>query len=149
VRALHYLGAEMPNKDACAKFVESCYDAGVGGFSDVPQGKPDVFTTAVGIMAVAELKMPVEKFSSGTIKYMSANAKSFEDIRIAAAGLERLKATSPKNDDWLKEIVKLQNSDGTFGKGPGQARATGGGVVTLLRLGGKADDTERVLKILK
>src|SRR4051794_15624099 len=43
VRALHYLGGELPDKAACVKYVESCYDADSGGFSDVPKGKPDVF----------------------------------------------------------------------------------------------------------
>ena len=149
VRALHYFGADTPNKDACAKFVASCFDAKTGGFSDVPQGKPDVFTTAVGIMAVAELKMPVEQYGTDAIKYLGANAKSFEEIRIAAAGLEQLKTSSSKKEDWLKEIAKLQNADGTFGKGPGQARATGGSVVAILRLGGKADNVGRMLDILK
>lgn len=149
VRALHYFGGDIPYKDACITFVESCHDPATGGFRDTPKGTPDVFSTAVGLMAVTELKMPTDKYAQGAVKYLSDNAKSFEDIRIAAAGLERLKAKSPKNDDWLKEVVKLQNPDGTFGKGPGQARATGGSVVTLLRLGGKVPDTERVLKVLK
>src|SRR4051794_25072314 len=58
IRALLYLGSDVPNKAACAKFVASCYDKTSGGFTDQPgKGKPDVFTTAVGLMAVAELKM--------------------------------------------------------------------------------------------
>src|SRR5262245_11145530 len=65
VRALHYLGGEIPNKDACVKFVESCHHAESGGFSDMPRGKPDVFTTAVGLMAVSELKMPADKYAKG------------------------------------------------------------------------------------
>lgn len=141
VRALHYLGGEIPDQAACVKFVESCHDAETGGFSDVPKGKPDVFSTAVGLMAVTELKMPTEKYAAGAIKYLSENAKSFEDIRIAAAGLERLKAKSPKNADWLKEVTKLRNKDSTFGKGLGQARDTGSAIVTLMRLGAEVDPT--------
>ena len=149
VRALHYLGGDIPYKDACITFVAGCYDPESGGFKDTPKGKPEVFATAVGLMAVTELKMPTDKYAKGAIKYLSDNAKGFEDIRIAAAGLERLSEKSPKNDEWLKEVLKLQNPDGTFGKGPGQARATGGSVVTVLRLGGKVTETERVLKVLK
>ena len=126
IRALHYLGGEIPDKTACIKFVESCHDAESGGFSDQPKGKPEVFTTAVGLMAVTELKMPTEKYAAGAIKYLSENAKSFEEIRIAAAGLESLKAKSPRNADWLNEVMKLRNQDGSFGSGLGQARATGG-----------------------
>lgn len=149
VRALQYLGGEIPNKEACIQYVERCYDAEAGGFSEMPKGKADLFTTAVGLMAVTELKMPTDKYTGGATKYLSDNAKSFEDIRIAAAGLERLKAKSPRNDEWLKEIQKLQNADGTFGKGPGKARDTGGSVVTLLRLGGKTTDADLILKTLK
>jgi hypothetical protein len=149
VRALHYLGGDIPNKDACIKFVESCYDAPSSGFSDTPKGKPDVFTTAIGLMAVTELKMPAEKYAVGAIKYLSENAKSFEEIRIAAAGLEAIKQKSPKNDAWIQEMQKLQNADGTFGKGFGNARDTGGSVVTLLRLGAKPPIVETVLKTLR
>src|SRR5438552_9685813 len=96
VRALKYLGGKVPDVEACKKFVESCYDAAAGGFSDFPRGKPDVFATAVGIMAVAELKMPADQYDDGAIKYLSQNVKGFEDIRIAVAGLERISKKSPK-----------------------------------------------------
>lgn len=149
VRALHYLGGDIPNKDACIKFVKSCYDAASGGFSDTPKGKPDVFSTAIGLMAVTELKMPVEKYAAGADKYLSDNAMTFDDIRIAVAGLEAIKEKSPKRDEWIKVVIKLQNADGTFGKDLGQPRATGGSVVTLLRLGAKPLEVDRVLKVLK
>ena len=149
LRALHYLCGDLPNRKGCIKFVESCHDPKSGAFMNTPAGKPGVFTTAVGLMAVTELKLPTDKYAKGAIQYMSENAKGFEDIRIAAAGLERLNAKSPKNDEWLKEVLKLRNKDGTFGKGPGLARATGGSVVTVLRLGGKEIDTEVVLNTLK
>lgn len=149
VRALHYLGAKVPNAQAVANFVASCHDPESGGFADLPKGKTDVFTTAVGIMAVTELKMPEEKYVPGVVKYLSEYAKSFEDIRIAAAGLERFKGKSAKNKEWLEAVLKLQNADGTFGTGPGQARATGGSVVTLLRLGGAVKNKDAVLKVLK
>ena len=148
VRALHYLGSDVPNKDAVIKYVDSCFDPQSGGFGDTPKGKPDVSTTAIGLMAVTELKMPAEKYAAGAVKFLSDNAKSFEEIRIAAAGLEAIQQKSPKKDEWLKDVTKLMNDDGTFGKGPGQARATGGSVVTLLRLGAKSADTDRVLKVL-
>lgn len=149
VRTLHYLGATTPNKEACVKFVESCFDADSGGFTDVPGGKPDVFTTAVGLMAVVGLNMPVEKYAAASVKYLNANAKSFEEIRIAVAGLEQLKDKAPKNEAWIKAVEKLQHADGAFGKGPSQARDTGGSVVALLRLGAKPADPAAVLKILK
>jgi prenyltransferase beta subunit len=149
VRTLHYLKGSIPHQEACAKFVADCYDAGSGGFADIPRGKADVATTAIGLMAVKELKMPVDQYGPGAVKYLSANARSFEDIRIAAAGLESIQAKSPKNQAWLQEVLASQNKDGTFGKGPGQARDTASVVVTILRLGGSVKDKGRVLQVLR
>jgi hypothetical protein len=147
IRTLHYLGGELPNRAACVKFVESCYDPATGGFGDTPRGKPDVFSTAVGAMAAVELKL-ADRYAAKCVQYLSENAKSFEDIRIATAALESLGKPSPRNDDWIKQIRKMQNADGTFGEGAGQARATGGAVAAILRLGGKVD-RDAVLAALK
>ncbi len=138
IRTLHYFGGEIPHRDACVKFVTSCYDPATGGFGDTPRGKPDVFSTAVGAMAAVELKI-ADRYAGKCVQYLSQHAKSFEDIRIAAAALESLGKTSPRNGAWIETIRKMQNADGTFGKGPGQARATGGAVAAILRLGGKVD----------
>lgn len=150
VRALHYLGGTVPDKTAASKFVERCWNPASGGFADFAGGdQVDVFTTSVALMAVTELKMPTDKYGPPALKYLAATANSFEDIRIAAAGLERLNQKSPRTKEWHADVTKLQNPDGSFGKGPGQARATGGGIVTLLRLGGKVADRDAIVKILK
>lgn len=148
VRTLHYLGGELPNKDGAVKFVTSCWNDAEGGFADMPKGKPDVFTTAVGLMAVVELKMPVEKYAPAAIKFMTANAKGFEEVRIVAAGLESIKSKSDKNKDWLDMIDKMKAKDGAFGEGAGQARDTGGAAVAVLRLGGTLPDKALILKVL-
>ncbi|MCS7046726.1 MAG: terpene cyclase/mutase family protein [Gemmataceae bacterium] len=149
VRALHYLGGTVPDKAAAAKFVANCWNEGVGGFADFAGGNNvDIFTTAVGLMAVKQLDMPKEKYAAA-VKYLADNAKTFEEIRIAAAGLEAIGAKSPVNDAWIAEVRKLQNPDGTFGKGPGQARTTGGAVALLLRLGAPLADKDAVLKALR
>lgn len=150
VRALHYLGGAVSNRTAAIKFVENCWDANAGGFTDFAGGnKVELFTTAVGLMAVAELKMPKETYAPAAARYLAANATSFEDIRIAVAGLESVGLTSPLGAKWRAAVLKLQNADGSLGKGPGQARATGGAIVCLLRLGGTwSPDRDAVLKIL-
>jgi hypothetical protein len=100
-------------------------------------------------MAVVDLKMPPGKYAGPAVKYLAEKTKTFEDIRIAAAAFESLKQASPRNEQWLKEIRKMQNADGTYGQGPGQARATGGAVAAVLRLGGKVADTDKLLQALK
>jgi prenyltransferase beta subunit len=151
VRALKYLGGEVPNVEACKKFVESCYDATSGGFSGFPRGKPDVFTTAVGIMAVAELKMPLEKYEEGVIKYLSENVKSFDDVRIAVAGLERIAKKSPKTEEWLKIVGEYKGDPDPGPADPksGIPRGVASIRVTCLRLVGKCDEPEATIALLQ
>jgi prenyltransferase beta subunit len=138
LRALKYFGGDAPDRRAAARFVEACFDKQSGGFADSPGGKPDVATTAVGAMALVELQLPTAPYEAGVLRYLGEHAKTFEEIRIAAAGVEALGKQPPEAASWLKRIEKERNKDGTFG-GPGDARATGGATVIVLRLGGKVE----------
>ena len=150
LRALKYFGGELENRDACVKFVASCFDRDSGGFRQRPdEGKADVFTTAVGIMAVVELKMPLRDYEKPVMAYLARNAKSFEDVRIAAAGLEAVGKLPDVSADWLRMLAGMRNEDGTYGKGEDHARATGGAVACQLRLGEKVKDAKAILKTLK
>jgi prenyltransferase beta subunit len=149
LRALKYFGGAPNDLKAAAGFASQCRDKASGGFADFPEGKPDVPTTAVGIMAVVEVKLPTEPFADGVLKYLGENVKGFEDVRIAAAGLEALGKKGPEADAWLKDVVKLRHDDGTFGKDDGAARDTGGAVVAVLRLGGEVPHKENVVKTIK
>jgi prenyltransferase beta subunit len=148
VRALKYFGGEPSDKAACAKFVASCFDKESGGFTDLVGGKPDVTSTAIGLMAVVEMKIPSDPYVEPAVKYLSTNAKSFDDIRIAAAGLEAVGKHAKVADDWLEQVTKMANPDGTFGKDAGKTRETGSAVVVILRLGGKVENKANVLKAL-
>src|SRR5262245_26179004 len=86
IRALKYFGGELPNKEKVAQFVDAAFDKASGGFRDTPSSEPDVSTTAVGLMAVAELKLPVDRYAKA-VDYLAEKAKTFEEVRIAAAGL--------------------------------------------------------------
>jgi prenyltransferase beta subunit len=149
VRALKYFGGEPKDKATASQFVKDCFEKASGGFSDVPKGKPDVISTAIGLMAIVELKISPEEFVDPAIKYLEANAKAFEEIRLSAAGLEAVGKKAAKTEDWTKELTKNRNADGTYGKGDGQASDTGGTIVALLRLGSKIDPQEEVIKTLK
>ncbi len=149
IRALKYLGGQVKDPAGAAKFVKSCHDKASGGFAATPGGKPEVRTTAIGIMAVLELKMPVEEYGPGALSYLTENAKSFEDIRIAAAGFEALKADAPKAKEWIAAIEKTRNDDGSYGKGDGMARDTGSAAAAILRLGGTIANKDKVIDVLK
>jgi hypothetical protein len=148
LRIHKYLGGEVPNKENCAKFVASCFDRASGGFADTPGGKPEVAVTAVGLMAVVELKMPRDTYEAAAVRYLNENAKTFEEIRIAVAGLEAVEKKSPQTAAWKDTVLKMANDDSTFGKGDGKARDTGGSVVSLLRMGVKLEKRDDVLKAL-
>ena len=148
LRALKYFGGAPKDKAAAEKFVTGCYDAQAGAFADTPNGKPDVFTTAIGLMAIAELKLGTDAMRDAGVKYLAENAKEFEDVRIAAAGMEATGKLAPQAELWYRHLQGKANDDGSFGKGAERARATGGTVVTILRLGGKIPESAKIVEIL-
>jgi prenyltransferase beta subunit len=149
LRALKYFGGSAKDAESCAKFVGKCFDKESGGFADQPGGKPDITSTAIGLMAVVELKMPARDIREAAIKFLGENAMTFEEIRIAAAGLEAVDQRPKAADAWIAQLLKMRNDDGTFGKDDGQARDTGGATVVLLRLGAKLEHQENVLKAVR
>jgi prenyltransferase beta subunit len=150
VRAVKYLGVKLPfDREAAAKFVERCYDKASGGFADTPGGKPDVVSTAVALMAVVALDMPVKDYRKGAVAYLAEHVQTFDDIRIAVAGLESIQAVSLRQDEWLEQVIRKRNLDGTWGKGPGAARETGSAIVAVLRMKGPVVQRQNVLKTLQ
>jgi len=149
VRVLKYAGGTIPDVLSCIKYVKSCADPSSGGFANTPGGKPDVRTTAVGLMAAAELKIATDEMAEKAVAYFSKQVQAFEDIRIAVAGLEAVNKKSPDFPKWTEQVEKLRNSEGTFGKGTDEARDTGGAAVALLRMGVKLDKREEIVKTLK
>ena len=148
LRALKYFGGTPADPRGCAAFVKRCFDADSGGFADSPGGKPDVFSTAVGVMAVEELKLSAAPYEAGVLAYLGENARSFEEIRIAAAALESLGKRPPQAETWLAQVAKLNPEDGPTGRETGP-RDTGRVVVAVLRLGGTPSDAEAVLTRMK
>ncbi len=147
IRALKYVSGKpvkecVPNLDKATAFVMSCYDPKTGGFAD-PGGKPDVFTTSVGIMGAIELGVPKEKLAKA-MDYLTANAKTFEEIRIAAAAAESWGAKDCPFDlkPWIqsgRDQVKLPLPDAR----DGGARDLGSVAALGLRLEAPVGNQER------
>ncbi len=148
LRALKYFGGDAKDRDAAVTFVKSCFDKDSGGFADQPGGKPDVILTAIGAMALVELKQSTAPYEPGLLKYLGDQAKEFEQVRLAAAAVEALGKQPPQAKDWLAQVRKMATPDGSYGKGDGTARETGSAIVTVLRLGGKVEHPEAILKTL-
>lgn len=147
IRALKYFGGKPKDPQAIQDFVQKCYDPRTGGFKDNPSAKPDVFTTAVGIMAMQEVSTKKDELAlKKAIRYLTKNAKSFNDIRIAAAGLESAGISPAQAKEWLRYLQSLKNKSGTYGNGSGKARATGATTVAILRLKDSLGNEESLLK---
>jgi prenyltransferase beta subunit len=145
VRAIKYLGGGVPNKEKATEFVMACHDSEGGGFANRPKDKPDVTSTAVGLMAIAEFdrrRLPPVAVGR-SILFLAENAETFEERRLAAAGMEAAGAFPPRLKEWFAEIRKTANPDGTYGKGDGQARETGSVIAMFLRAGEKLPEAER------
>lgn len=149
VRALKYLGFPQlkGEREKHGAFVLKCYDPKTGGFAEMG-GKPDVAITAIGVMAAMELQVPKEKFAKA-MDYLKENAKTFEEVRIAAAAVEAwgVKDCPFKLDEWFKVADKQIGADGTAGKGEGLARETASVVAMKLRLGVPEKSLVNALKL--
>ena len=126
LRVLKHVGGSVPDILGCIKYVKSCHDDASGGFAPLPGGKPDVVTTALGLMAASELKIADPAMVKAAAEYFGKHAKSFEEVRMAIAGLEAVHGTSADSPKWNEMLQGMRNPDGTWGDGPAQPYATGG-----------------------
>jgi prenyltransferase beta subunit len=147
VRAIHYLGGELPNKEKHAVFVLGCFDARTGAFSE-PGGKADPAIVSVGVMVAVELGVPKEKFAKA-LDYLKDNAKTFEEVRIAAAAVEAwgVKDCPFKLDAWVKiatdhihEAISAQADSEKLREG--LAREVGSSLALILRLDPSKKESE-------
>lgn len=149
VRVLQLLGADKSHLPAVFKYVEACYSPTTGGFSDRPGLEPDPVSTSVGLMIFQECQQPLEPYLEKGIQFMGKTTKNFEELRMVASAVEETKHPLPASDRWEQIIDAQRNADGSYGKGPGQARTTALHVVAKQRLGLKIGDKEPTLKVLR
>jgi hypothetical protein len=152
VRALKYFGGDIRDEKACVQFVERCRDAKSGGFANRPGWVPDATSTALGIMALVDLKQPKDAVGKAGMKYLGEHAHAFEEIRMAAAAAEALGTRPPEADKWIDYLRNVPgfgretSSEHFTTRDPvGQASVA----VTILRLGGTATDRAALLKTLR
>jgi len=149
VRALKRFGGEPVRPDAVSRFVEQCWHAKTRTFGDRPGQPGDVILTAVGLMAVRELGLPMDNYRQPALDYLAENAREYEEIRMAAAGMEAAGKVPPDAARrWLEQLRSMAQPDGSFGSGVQKARLTGGTVVAILRLGGDGFDPHAIIQLL-
>jgi hypothetical protein len=151
VRALLYLGAPIPHIDRHRQFVLRCYDPRTGGFAE-PGGQPDVPLTSVGILAATALQIPPKEYAKAW-EYLHRQAKTFEDVRIAAAAVE---AAGLKNcpfdlQPWIAQAREVAEEALKRDPADGGARDLGSAVALILRIGGELteEQSQRYLRVLR
>ncbi len=142
VRALKYNGQKTPHPDAHAAFVVACFDPATGGFADAPGGKADVTLTSVGVMAAVGLGVPKERFRK-SLEYLRANAKTFEEVRLAAGAVEAWGVADCPFDLAAWVNIGKAHVRGGVPPGDGAAREVGSAAALILRLGEKVGQQER------
>lgn len=136
VRILGYTAGSIRDVPGAIRYVKSCWDDASGGFAPEPGGRPTIDTTVSGLNAVVALKLDPKPYADKAAAFLAREAKTYEEVRLAAAGFEAIGATSPKFPVWVHEVINPnRNDDGTYGSGSGKARATGGSAAALLRMG--------------
>jgi hypothetical protein len=146
LRILKYFGGEPKETRSLRLFVLSCFDPATGGFSDLPNGNPDVRSTAMGLMTLAELKMARNERTAKAAEYLQKSAKSLPDIYISAAALDSAGIKPADPSAWIAAWEATRSADGTYGKG---AADTASAVITTLRLGGAVKDRDAAARVLR
>lgn len=146
LRTFHYLGGTPPNREGALRFVRSCRDAGTGGYGETPGAKPDVRSSAMGLMALSVLKTPLGEQAEGLRGYFRDNAKTLGDIYIAEAALSAAELRPPDAQTWMAVFAATRNSDGTYGK---SISDTARAVITALRMHLAVPGRSDVLKSLR
>jgi hypothetical protein len=132
LRGVRYWGGKVPEREHTIAWVSQCYHPSLGAFSDSPTSTPDVRSTALGLMALAELKAPLRNYSRDTLRYLEAGATSLPDIYFAAAALEATGLESTAASRFRVAFEATERPDGSFGP---NAYEAAGAAITLLRLG--------------
>ena len=128
-KCLTLLGKSLPDPEKSKKFADSCRVE--GGFADRPGGKPDVTSTAVGVMAAVELGMP----AGDELRFVDERAKEFEEVRIGAGAFEAAGKLPGRMKEWeavVRDQAELRKRI-RLTKG-GMVRMIGGETAALLRL---------------
>jgi poly(3-hydroxybutyrate) depolymerase len=148
LKILKHVGGSVPDVLACVDYVKSCRVPG-GGFAQTPGGKPDVVTTALGLMAATELKINDPEMIREAVAFLGKNARSFEEVRMSAASLEAIGVYSPDAPRWYRQIQGMRNPENSFGNGAAAPFATGGAAAAILRMGMPLEHRDAIVKTIK
>jgi prenyltransferase beta subunit len=146
LRSVKYFGGKLTDRNVTLKFVLACYNPAAGSFADTPGGTPDVRSTAMGLMALAELQAPLPEGGQRIVSYFDQTVTALPDIYIAAAALHSAGLKAPRASRWLQAYEATRNASDTYGSG---GMDTVRAVNTVLRLGGAMKERQAVIRDLR
>ena len=126
IRVLDYVGGSIPDVAACIAFVKSCKVPG-SGFAQTPGGKPDVVTTAIGLLGrrgAEDRRQGDDRRRHRLFRRQFRDRSRKSGCRSRAS--RRSSAKSPDFPRWAEQIEAMRQPDGSFGAGSSKAFATGG-----------------------
>ncbi len=136
-RSLKLLGVKAPSPEKDISFVASCVD-GTGAFADRPNDKATTTLASIGLLLATDLLMHKNPEYAKLIQFnkrlVQNDAKSFEEIRMAAAVFEGLGEVPIRRNEWVRLLRATQNNEGGYGPSGSRLRDTGGVVAAFLRL---------------
>ncbi len=148
-KAIKLLGGQVTGVEKLRAFVRSCIDPATGGFAEEPGGKVSVSATAVGVITAVEVGVPRDTVRK-SLDYLKANAKSWEEVRIAGAAVEAWGVKDCPFD--LAPWDAIADTAGELAVGSprdGGARDVGGVVAFKLRLGREVPARDAVTGFLQ
>lgn len=144
VRVLGYLGGDIPDRVACEDFVRNCVNPNDGGIAYSPNGPTDVYSTAVGTLALVDLVIASVDDCEHIIQYLANKATKFDDVYFAAFAWEAMSDRFPdlglpdgQRETWIAAINTRSKGDGTYGlpDQPADVRTTADAVAAKIRFG--------------
>jgi hypothetical protein len=152
VRTLAKLRSEIPHRQKVEKYLLEKRDAQSGGFAEVG-AQPNVVVTSVAILGAVDLGIKKELLTP-SILYLAKQAKTFEEVRIAAAAVEAWDVNTKLIN--LQEWEKIIHEEGhqvppkDLDAKNGLARSAGSIIACRLRLGIPVDKDSKnqIMKVL-
>lgn len=129
LRTFRYLGVERENVARQREFLLGRFDEKKAAFVETGKTEPDALANAFALMLMGELRMPEDVHAVSARDYVVAEAKSFDEIYLAMAGLQAMGMHKEIPASWVKTMMDtaLDEKSTAYDK----ARA----VVTCMRTG--------------
>ncbi len=116
IKALQFFGLSCRNPDAVLSYVKSLYDRSSGAFTDTSAGKPGVFSTALGLLILFNIRADkvFRKYAPMSLGFISSHAKVREEYFMLIGLMEEC-SLLPAPPSSVAFFRSMENTEGNFG----------------------------------